>query len=69
MLQKENSSTGEIGLSLSDKYVLLQAENARLKRQLGIAYAKMYDWKEEALFAQAERDHYRERAQERRNHD
>jgi hypothetical protein len=52
-------------LTLHDKYVLLQAENARLKRLLGNAYDAMYSWKEEALFAQAERDHYREQAQER----
>jgi hypothetical protein len=52
-------------LSFEDKYVLLQAENARLKRQLRKAFDAMYFWKEEALFSQAERDGYRELAQER----
>jgi hypothetical protein len=55
--------------TLRDKYVLLQAENARLKRQLGKAYEAMYSWKEKALYFQAERDRYREQAQEKRNHD
>jgi hypothetical protein len=50
--------------SLEDKYVLLQAENARLKRQLGKAYEAMYHWKEQALFFQAEQDLYREQIQE-----
>ena len=47
--------------TLQDKYVLLQAENARLKRQLGKAVENMYYWKEKALFFQAERDYYCER--------
>jgi hypothetical protein len=51
--------------TLRDKYVLLQAENARLKRQLGKAYEAMYSWKAKALYFQAERDRYRELAQER----
>lgn len=48
-----------------DKYVLLQAENARLKRQLGKAVDNMCYWKEKALFFQAERDCYRDQALER----
>jgi hypothetical protein len=49
-----------ISFTLQDKYVLLQAENARLKRQLGKAVDSMYYWKEKALFFQAERDYYKE---------
>ncbi len=45
-----------------DKYTLLQAENARLKRQLRKAFDAMHEWKEQALYFQAERDHYREGA-------
>ncbi len=51
-----------ISFTLQDKYVLLQAENARLKRQLGKAYEAMYSWKEKALCFRAERDHYKEQA-------
>jgi hypothetical protein len=47
-------------LTLQDKYILLQAENARLKRQLGKAVDVMYYWKEKALFFQGEREYYKE---------
>jgi len=55
--------------TLEDKNVLLRAEIARLKRQLGKAHEALRYWKDQALYFQAERDHYREQAQERRNHD
>lgn len=48
------------------KYFMLQAENLRLKRQLGKAFEAMYFWKEKALYIQSERDYYREQAQEGR---
>ena len=48
--------------TLDDKNVLLRAEIARLKRQLGKAHECIFYWKEKALYFQAERDHYREQA-------
>lgn len=50
--------------TLEDKNVLLRTEIARLKRQLGKAHECIFYWKEKALYFQAERDHYRELAQE-----
>lgn len=51
-------------LARSDSHVRLQAENVKLKLQLRKAFAAVYFWKEEALFAQAERDFYREQERE-----
>ena len=53
-----------ISLTLQDKYVLLQAENARLKRQLGKAVDSIYYWKEKALFFHVELGYYREQLRE-----
>ena len=50
-------------LTLHDKYVSPQAENARLKRQLGKVVNGLYYWKEKARLFQVERDYYREHAQ------
>jgi len=47
-------------LTLQDKYVLLQAEFARLKRRLNTANENTHYWREKALFFQAERDVFRE---------
>jgi len=47
-----------------DKYVLLQAENSRLRRQLRKAHEAMKYWKELSLYFQDERDYYREQTQE-----
>lgn len=46
--------------TLEDKNVLLRAEIARLKRQLGKAHECIFYGKEKALYFQAERNHYRE---------
>jgi hypothetical protein len=73
MEEKDNSSTGEQslehnnrGVSLSDKYVALQFENQNLKNRILQIGAALHEWRERALFFQAERDHYKEQAQERR---
>ena len=50
-------------ITLRDKYILLQAENARLKRQLSNAVNSIYYWKEKALFFQGERDYYKEQGE------
>ena len=50
-------------ITLSDNYILLQAENAKLKRQLNDAVSSIYYWKEKALFFQGERDYYREQGE------
>jgi len=49
---------------LQDKYVLLQAENLKLRRRLSKAHEALRYWKELSLHYQAERDYYQERAQE-----
>jgi len=54
-------------LTLEDKNVLLRAEIARLKRQLGKAHEALRYWKDQSLYFQAERDRYREQAQERKH--
>ena len=53
--------------SLEDKNVLLRAEIARLKRQLDKAHEALRYWKDQSLYFQAERDRYREQAQERKH--
>lgn len=73
MLQKKNdSSTGEwslkpgyIELSLSDKYVCLQQENQKLRRQIRKIGEAFHDWRELALEYQAERDCLKEQIQEK----
>ena len=55
-------------LSIQDKYVLLQAENLKLRRQLGRSHEALRYWKELSLYYQAERDYYQEQTQEG-NHD
>ena len=50
--------------SLQDKYVLLHAENIKLRRQLGKAHEALRYWKELSLHYQAERDYYQEQIQE-----
>jgi len=52
-------------LSLQDKYVLIQGENQKLRRKIERLCESLRDWRERALYFQAERDHYREQAQER----
>jgi hypothetical protein len=49
------------GLSLSDKYILLQGETQKLRRQIGRLCKALRDWRERDLFFQAERDHCRRR--------
>jgi hypothetical protein len=53
--------------TLEDKNVLLRAEIARLKRQLGKAHEALRYWKDQALYFKAERDRYREQSQERKH--
>jgi len=50
--------------SLQDKYVLLQAENIKLRRQLGKAHEALRCWKELSLHYQAERNYYQRETQE-----
>jgi hypothetical protein len=47
--------------NLRYKNILLQADNARLKQQLGKAINDLYYWKERVLFFQSERDYFGER--------
>lgn len=53
-----------IAMTTSDlryKNIPLQADNARLKQQLGKAINDLYYWNERALFFQSERDYFGER--------
>jgi len=52
------------GLSLYDKYVLLQAENQKLRRALRKLGEAFHYWKELALQYQADRDIIKEDLQE-----
>jgi len=80
MQQKKDSSTGEqslergnIGLTLSDKYVALQFENKKLKWRIRAIGEAFHEWREKALQYQAERyclrEQLQEQAQERVNHE
>lgn len=60
-VESRDQDTSHKGLSFKDKYVLLQGENQRLKKQIGKLCEALRDWRERALFFQAERDHYRRR--------
>lgn len=71
MLQKRNGSVGEQSLesdkrrlSFADKYFLIQGENQKLRRHIDRLCEALRDWKERALYFRAERDHYKNLAQE-----